>query len=161
MSEHTLRARSIIALPRSNVFAFFSKAENLGRITPPALGFVIKSSLPIEMRAGAEIDYSIKLHGIPMRWRTLISTWDPPNEFVDEQLLGPYAQWIHRHTFTELGPNETLIEDEVRYRLPFGILGDVVHPLVRRQLNGIFTFREGAVARIFATEAPFRGTPTT
>ncbi len=84
-----------------------------------------------------------------MSWRTLISKWDPPNEFVDEQISGPYKQWIHRHTFTELGPNKTLIEDEVRYRLPFEPLGDIAHFLIESQLSKIFDYRQKFVAEHF------------
>ena len=91
-----------------------------------------------------------QLHGIPMSWRTEITVWDPPHEFVDTQLRGPYSQWIHRHTFTELSPNRTLIEDEVRYRLPLEPLGDLAHFIVRGQLERIFDFRETAVAKILA-----------
>jgi ligand-binding SRPBCC domain-containing protein len=87
-----------------------------------------------------------------MGWKTLISKWDPPNEFVDEQLSGPYKQWIHRHTFTEAGPNTTLIEDEVRYRLPLEPLGDVAHFFVERQLKYIFNFREKTVSELFRKE---------
>ena len=146
MAEHILKRELTIDLPRSEVFDFFSKAENLQRITPQ----------PIAMSEGSLIEYRINLHGIPMGWKTLISKWAPPNEFVDEQLSGPYKQWIHRHTFIEIGPNTTLIEDEVKYRLPFEPLGDVAHFFVERQLNYIFDFREKTVNEIFS-----EGEPTT
>ena len=127
-------------------------AANLGRLTPPELGFRIRAPQPTDMHPGALIDYRISLHGIPMRWRTEISRWEPPFAFEDVQLRGPYAQWIHRHTFTET-PGGTLIEDEVRYRLPFGPLGRLVHPLVRRQLNRIFRHRTDAVRRLLLEAA--------
>ena len=151
MAEHILKRELTIDLPRDEVFDFFSKAENLERITPPELNFHITTPSPIEMREGALIEYRISLHGIPLKWRTLISKWDPPNEFVDEQLSGPYKQWIHRHTFTELGPTRTLIGDEVRYRLPLEPLGDLAHFIVVRQLDGIFNHRSKVVTELLET----------
>ena len=148
MAEHTLTRTLKIALPRQRVFEFFADAGNLERITPPELNFHILTPRPIEVRQGTLIDYKLRLRGLPMRWRTEISVWDPPSKFVDRQLSGPYRQWIHRHTFTELGPEETLIEDEVRYRLPMEPLGDAAHFIVRRELAYIFDFRQKAVAQI-------------
>lgn len=150
MAEFILKRELTIDLPRSEVFDFFSKAENLEKITPPDLGFHIVTPQPIEMGEGSLIEYRISLHGIPMSWKTLISKWDPPNEFVDEQLSGPYKQWIHRHTFTELDSNTTLIEDEVRYRLPFEPFGDIAQFFVERQLKNIFDFREKTVNELGA-----------
>ncbi len=79
---------------------------------------------------------------------TEISEWNPPHVFVDRALKSPYKQWIHRHTFTKLSDEKTLIEDEVRYRLPFEPFGDLALWLVRRELNYIFDFRQDAVAEI-------------
>jgi len=153
MASRVLRTSLRIERPIAEVFDFFSRAENLGVITPPELGFEIRTPLPVAMRVGALIDYAIRLHGIPMKWRTLISSWNPPHEFVDEQLRGPYAEWIHTHRFRADGPGATIIEDEVRYRLPFGPLGSLVHPLVRRQLDRIFAFREAEVRRRLSAAA--------
>ena len=148
MAEHTLKRELTIDLPLAEVFELFSSAANLEKITPPDLGFNITTPQPIEMSEGTIIEYRIKLNGFPMNWQTLISKWDPPHEFIDEQLSGPYKQWIHRHTFTAIDANKTLIEDEVRYRLPFEPFGDVAHFFVERQLKYIFDFRGKAVANL-------------
>jgi ligand-binding SRPBCC domain-containing protein len=150
MREHVLKRELRIAAPLDRVFAFFAEAENLARITPPELGFQIVTPRPIEMGRGTLIDYTIGLWGIPMRWRTLISVWDPPRRFVDEQLRGPYRQWIHTHSF-EADGEATIVRDEVRYVLPLGFLGQLVHPLIRRQLRRIFDYRTAVVERLLTT----------
>ena len=148
MAEHILNRSLTLELPREQVFEFFSDAGNLERITPPELSFHIVTLQPLELRQGTLIDYKLRLRGLPLTWRTEISVGDPPNEFVDRQLSGPYSQWIHRHSFTEVGPGQTLIEDEVRYRLPLEPLGDIVHFIVRRELEYIFDFRQKRVAEL-------------
>ncbi|MFN8579900.1 MAG: SRPBCC family protein [Gemmatimonadaceae bacterium] len=157
MSTHVLRSTMTVPVPLETVFSFFANAENLGQLTPDDLRFAIRTPLPIAMEAGTLIDYRIALHGVPMRWRTLISAWNPPFEFIDVQLKGPYAQWVHRHTFAAAG-RSTTIRDEVHYRLPLGVFGDLAHPLVRRQLLHIFGYRQQAVVSLLADSA---GQPAT
>lgn len=147
--DYVLRTSVDLAAPIDRVFPFFAAAENLARITPPELGFIIRTPVPIDMRAGALIDYTIKLWGVRLGWRTQITRWNPPVEFEDSQVRGPYAKWVHRHTFTAAG-DETIMADEVRYRLPFGPLGRLAHPIVRRQLRRIFEYREAVVRRVIA-----------
>lgn len=148
MAEHILTRGLTLDLPRQQVFDFFADAGNLERITPPELNFHIITHQPIDIRQGALIDYKLKLRGFPVTWRTEISVWEPPHSFVDRQLRGPYSQWIHRHTFTEIDANKTHIEDEVKYRLPLEPLGDVMYFLIRRELDYIFDYRQKAVAEI-------------
>lgn len=135
-------------MPKERVFDFFGRAENLEAITPPELNFRILTPLPIPMGQGTLIDYALRLHGIPMRWRTLISHWEPPVRFVDEQLQGPYARWVHTHTFADAPDGGTLVADHVSYRLPLHPLSALVHPLIRRQLTRIFAYRTERVREL-------------
>ena len=101
MAEHILERKQIIERPLREVFDFFADAGNLERITPPELNFHITTPQPIDVKKGALIDYELKLRGIPIRWRTEITQWNPPFDFVDTALKSPYKQWIHLHTFEE------------------------------------------------------------
>ena len=148
MAEYILTRSLTLDLPIGRVFDFFADAGNLERITPPELKFHIITPQPIDIKQGTLIDYELKMRGIPVKWRTEISVWEPPFRFVDQQLRGPYKQWIHTHTFTELRPSRTLIEDQVRYRLPLEPLGDVAHFFVKRELDYIFDYRQKAVAEM-------------
>ncbi len=147
---YQLERQQWIPHPRSEVFDFFSRAENLERLTPRWLGFQILTPLPLEMAEGAIIEYTIRLGGLPVRWRTRILEWKPPHHFKDEQERGPYASWVHTHSFEERDGG-TLMTDRVRYRLPFDPIGRMAHaPLVRPSVNAIFDFRYDRVREIFA-----------
>ena len=130
------------------VFPFFADAHNLEAITPPWLAFRLVTPAPIAMRAGALIEYRLRLHGIPVAWLTRIEEWSPGVRFVDAQLAGPYALWHHTHEFRPDGPDATVMRDTVRYAMPLWPLGEVAHALlVRRDLERIFDFRGAEVAR--------------
>lgn len=144
---HVLECSQRLDLPREQAFAFFADALNLEAITPPWLGFRVATRGPIEMRPGTLIDYRLRLHGIPIRWRTRIEVWEPPERFVDVQLSGPYSLWEHTHEFEPAGRDAVTIRDCVRYALPRGQLGELAHRLfVRRDLERIFDHRRSAVA---------------
>jgi ligand-binding SRPBCC domain-containing protein len=145
--EHVHRTETVLPLPLEEVFAFFSEAGNLERITPPELSFRIVSPTPVALRQGARIDYRLSLFGVPFLWRTEITAWNPPHAFEDTQLSGPYAQWIHRHSFRAV-EGGTEMRDEVRWRLPVPLLGQVAYPLVRLQVGRIFRYRERKIREL-------------
>lgn len=155
---HIFQFESRLWLPsqRDEVFRFFSQAFNLEEITPPWLQFQVVTKPPIPMHPGTEIDYRLKIRGIPIRWRSRITVWDPPYRFVDEQIHGPYRLWIHEHRFHE-SSGGTLCEDLVRYSV-YG--GCVVNALfVKRDVRNIFDFREARLQAVFRAQAP-RSTPS-
>ena len=115
-------AGQFVARSRKEVFSFFSAAENLEAITPPWLNFRILGKSTPEIRENTLIDYKLRIHGVPVRWRTKISKWNPESSFVDEQLKGPYKKWHHLHRFEEV-PGGTYILDEVTYRIPGSWIG--------------------------------------
>ena len=126
---------------------FFSNAENLERITPPELAFQILTPTPIAMQEGTVVDYRLRLFGVPFHWRTRIAQWQPNDQFIDEQIRGPYSKWTHLHTFSECARG-TRMTDRVEYRLPFQPAGSLALPLVRRQLDRIFRYRASAIQRL-------------
>jgi len=146
---YRLECEMISGRPLHETFAVFEDPYNLAKITPPWLNFRVTSSQRVEMRSGAEIQYVIRWFGLPIRWKTRITEYDPPHKFVDEQERGPYALWRHQHTFEE-NPEGTRVKDRVEYRLPFGLLGVFVHAaIVRRQLLAILRYRQDELANMF------------
>ncbi len=138
--EYTLHRVQRTASPLPETFEFFSRPENLGRITPPWLAFRMVSD-DGRMREGLRIEYRIRPLGLPQKWVSEITAYDPPHRFVDEQVKGPYARWHHEHEFREV-EGGTEVRDTVTYELPLGPLGRLAHAvLVRRQLEGIFDYR--------------------
>jgi ligand-binding SRPBCC domain-containing protein len=151
MKTYSLYRRQLIRRPLQEVFAFFSRPENLAEITPASLRFQMLTPVPIVMKDGAVIDYMITLSGLPLRWTTLITEFSPPHRFVDLQLRGPYAYWHHTHSFIETDDG-TVVADEVRYALPFGLLGRAAHAIaIRHQLSHIFDFRARILEQYFSS----------
>ena len=148
MKVHRLEQDQVIRRPLGQVFAFFSEARNLERITPPWLGFTVLTPAPIEMEPGTLIEYRLSLHGARLRWVTRIEAWEEDRLFIDRQLRGPYRLWHHRHEFASI-PGGTRVRDRVDYALPLGPLGELAHTaFVQRDLTRIFDFRRRTVARI-------------
>lgn len=149
MGLHLLERETRIDRPREKVFAFFSDARNLERITPPWLRFRIAAAGPIRMAEGTRIDYRLRLRGVPLRWTSEITAWDPPHRFVDEQRRGPYRRWSHEHLFEEDGGG-TLVRDRVRYAVPGGEL--IRRLFVAPDLERVFDYRERTLVEIFRDE---------
>ena len=142
-----MRFATEIWLPvkRDEVFRFFADAGNLEHLTPPWLHFQILTPGPIQIRRGTIIDYRLRLYGLPIRWQSEITAWEPPNRFVDEQRRGPYRRWVHQHEFlAERGG--TTIRDSVEYEVP---LVAVTGWFVRRDVERIFSYRARALQARF------------
>jgi len=151
MPEYKLRRQQFIPHSIEKVFAFFADAANLEDLTPPWLHFKIRTQLPIVMKTGTLIDYTIRWRLLPVAWQTEILEWTPPYRFVDQQIKGPYRLWHHAHTF-EVNGGGTLMTDYVQYALPLGPLGTIARRLVvKRDLNAIFDYRFSRIAERFGS----------
>lgn len=147
--EEVFETQQYIPLKPIAVFPFFAEAKNLETITPQQLHFKIDSVSTSEIQEGTLIDYTLKIRGLPVHWRTEIVDWHPPHQFVDNQLKGPYALWHHSHRFEALGDG-TLMSDRVRFRLPLGFLGwSLGIWFVRMEVASIFQFRRKKIRNIF------------
>lgn len=131
---------------RDQVFEFFSDAFQLETLTPPFLCFHVLTPAPIVVREGLRIDYRLKLRGLPLRWQSEISVWEPPNRFVDEQRRGPYRRWHHDHIFEE-ADGGTWCRDVVDYAVMGGWL--VERMFVRPDLVRIFGYRQAKLRELF------------
>jgi ligand-binding SRPBCC domain-containing protein len=131
------------------LFPFFQMPEHLAQITPPSMGFHILTPSPIQMRTGALSDYTVRVFGIGVRWTTMITVYDPPYKFVDEQSKGPYWFWHYAHAFVGQGGG-TLMVDTVRYALPFGAFGRLAHAIFARpRIERNSEYGAQVVARVF------------
>jgi ligand-binding SRPBCC domain-containing protein len=144
---HKFETELWLPVPREKVFPFFADAHNLELITPPWLNFRVLTPGEIEMRAGTIINYKLRIHGLPVRWRTEITGWNPPFSFCDEQRCGPYRRWSHTHTFQEKNDG-TSCRDKVIYAVPGGAL--VNYFFVRHDVKKIFDYRREALKKHFA-----------
>ena len=140
MRASVLERTQRLSRPIAEVFAFFSDPANLAAITPPWLRFRIVSA-PAQLESGALIRYRLRLKGVPVRWLTEITDWQPPRTFTDVQLAGPYRIWEHTHRLAPLG-DATEMYDHVLYLVPGGPLAPLVdRAVVRPLLDEIFDYR--------------------
>jgi uncharacterized protein len=148
-----IMAEQWVPHPPELVFPFFCDEKNLERITPDFLNFKVLGKSTPEIQEQTIINYQLKLHGLPMRWRSRIESWQPGKCFVDTQLKGPYAKWHHLHEFLPLAGG-TLLKDRVHYKLPFGRLGQLMAgPKVRQDVAAIFRYRRQVVGDVFKEQS--------
>ena len=147
---YELKRTQILHVDRKKAWEFLSNPQNLKLITPPYLGFEVISELPAKMYAGQLIQYYVTpVLGIKVNWVTEITHVEEGKYFVDEQRIGPYSLWHHQH-FIDDCDSGVEMTDIVHYKLPFGILGRLAHPiLVKNKLNEIFEFRYNTLESIF------------
>jgi len=146
MRTYQLQTSLWLAQPREQIFAFFSDPKNLENITPRWLRFEILSPTELAGGRGTRIDYRLRVRGLPIRWQSEITVWEPPARFVDQQTRGPYQVWIHEHTFSE-HEGGTIAGDNVVYAVPGGKL--VQKLLVAPDLDRIFHYRHEVLRNIF------------
>ncbi len=151
MKIYTFESEHWLPRPLDEVFAFFADTGNLQVLTPPWLKFAMLTPVPIEMKPGALIDYRLRLHGVPIRWQSEITVWDPPHRFVDEQRRGPYLLWIHEHSFAGQDRG-TVVKDRIEYAVPGG--APVQKLFVAPDLRRIFDYRRRKLQEIFAGASP-------
>ncbi|AYD47829.1 SRPBCC family protein [Arachidicoccus soli] len=151
MKIYTLNKEQFLPISLDKAWHFFSSAGNLSKITPPEMQFKVLTKFEQDdIFEGMHIDYIVRpLFNIPLRWKTEILKVDKPNSFIDKQLNGPYKLWEHTHIFIEK-ENGVLMKDQLKYSLPFGIIGRLGHAiLVREKIEKIFEFRKLALNKIF------------
>ena len=150
---YVLEAEELLDCPHARAAAFFERPENLEAITPPLLRFRILTPSPVPMHEGARIDYVVRVHGLPMRWRSRIERYEPGRAFTDVAERSPYAYWIHRHEFLPAG-ERTLVRDRVEYAPPLMPFSRPLHALfIRPTLERIFTFRSRRVRELLGQGA--------
>jgi len=138
MKTFTLDSVTWLPRPIDEVFAFFADAHNLGAITPPWMHFETVTPGPIVMKAGTRFEHRLRVKGIPIRWESEITAWEPPRRFVDEQRSGPYRKWVHEHRFVAR-EGGTDVSDHVEYAVTGGAAVNAL--LVAPDLRKIFEYR--------------------
>lgn len=147
--EEQFIAEQWIPLSPEVVFEFFCDEKNLEVITPPFLKFKVLNKSTEKIKESTIINYQLSLHGLPMKWKTRIEEWKPPHRFTDVQLKGPYRFWSHSHEFIPMDGG-TLLRDQVKYKLPLGILGKLIaYQKVKNDIHNIFKYRREYIARAF------------
>jgi ligand-binding SRPBCC domain-containing protein len=150
MKIYRLETVQKLPISQKEAWDFLSDPKNLKRITPDYMGFEILSGAADKMYAGQIIQYLVTpVMNIPTKWVTEITHVDEGNYFVDEQRFGPYSFWHHKH-FLKPIPNGVEMVDIIDYKIPLGILGQLVHPiLVAPKLKEIFEYRKQALIELY------------
>ena len=146
---HKYSCELLVNAPLKDVFEFFNRPENLVKLMPSFMSFQLLTPGKLETKAGAVFDYKVHVFGIPNRWTTYISSYDPPHSFSDIQLKGPNSYWHHTHSFKET-KDGIIVTDTIHYLLPFGPLGKLANFIVMKPIiKKLFNHRKAVVAKLF------------
>lgn len=158
MKIYTLHQKQNLPIDLNTAWDFLSDPKNLKTITPDYMGFHILSGADRPMFAGQIIQYVVTpVLGIKTTWVTEITHSVHNDYFVDEQRFGPYALWHHKHFIKQI-PGGVEMEDIIDYKLPFGLLGQLAHPIiVRPKLDEIFNYRKQKLEALFGVYATYKG----
>lgn len=157
LSKHpTIRGAEVLAgwfdvkASIDEVFPFFADVRNLEEITPKRLKFSVMDAPDRALKGSDVVLFRLKVHGIPIKWRSKIVEWDAPNLFTDLQEQGPYSLWRHSHRFEALPGGGTRCFDRVEFKSPFAWFTHLL--FVRRDVLGIFSYREQVVSARFGVK---------
>lgn len=147
---YKLHKKQNVPISLQEAWNFLKNPKNLEKMTPAAMGFKIIDGAERPTYAGQLISYEVTpLFGIKTKWVSKITQVENLNYFTDEQLYGPYALWHHTHFIKEIEGGVEM-EDLIYYKVPFGFLGRLFHPiLVKPQLEKIFKYRSEKLIELF------------
>ncbi|CAI8344417.1 MAG: Uncharacterised protein [Polaribacter sejongensis] len=150
MKIYTLHKKQKLPISIEKAWEFLSNPKNLKEITPDYMSFNIISTIDRPLYTGQIIQYIVTpLLGIKTKWVSEITHIEEKKYFVDEQMYGPYALWNHKHFIKEIDGGVEL-EDIIDYKVPLGILGQLIHPiLVKPKLEEIFSYRQKKLIELF------------
>ena len=150
MKIYTLHKKQQLPISVDKAWEFLSNPRNLKTITPDYMSFNILSGADRAMYSGQIIQYIVTpILGIKTKWVTEITHIENKKYFVDEQRFGPYALWHHKH-FIKAIEGGVEMEDIIDYKVPFGIIGQMIHPiLVKPKLDEIFNYRTKKLEKLF------------
>ena len=150
MKIYQIKTKQKLPISSKEAWQFLSNPNNLAEITPKYMNFKILSGADRPIFAGQIIQYKVTpVLGITLKCVTEITHVKENEYFVDEQRFGPYSLWHHKHFIKKINGGIEM-EDIVDYKIPFGILGQIAHPLfVKNKLRQIFKFREKKLIKLF------------
>ena len=126
----------LIDAPLSVVFAFHEREDALSLLSPPFLK-VRMAARNCGIHTGARVE--LRIAGFS--WIARHTAYEKDALFVDEQVQGPFAKWVHRHEFADLG-GKTRLTDRLEYQLPGGwITNTLVGWVISTGLHFMFSYR--------------------
>jgi ligand-binding SRPBCC domain-containing protein len=147
---YQIKTKLKLPISVDKAWEFLSNPKNLKEITPKHMNFRILSGADRSIFAGQIIQYKVTpMLGISTKWVTEITHVKDKEYFVDEQRFGPYALWHHKHFIKKIDGGVEM-EDVIDYKIPFGIIGQIAHPIiVKNKLKQIFKYRENKLKELF------------